>query len=139
MAGLRRTHRTAGPVITRVIGVIVVSAAVPLGSSENLMLNRWRIADAVNELSMLVPCGLLEQIAAALGLNQSIAVEFGQIRRDDGVLRRPQLRERPVEPRSGANTIPRVDGGLTGGSLGTGISVPGVSPPPHNRRPCLAV
>ena len=112
MADLRRTSRAAGPVIARVIGVIVVSAAVPLGSGENLMLNRRRIADAVNELSMLVACGLLEQIAAALRLNQSIAVKLAQIRRDNGVLRRPQLRERPVEPRSGANTIKRVDGGL---------------------------
>src|SRR5258705_11960164 len=139
MAGLRRTSRTAGPVITRVIGVIVVSAAVPLGSSENLMLNRRRIADAVNELSMLVACGLLEQIVAALRLNQSIAVKLGQIRRDNRVLRRPQLRERPVEPRSGANTIPRVDGGLTGASLGTEIPMPGMTARADSRGQCLAV
>src|SRR5258706_7162565 len=111
MADLRRTNRTAGPVITRVIGVIGERAAVPLGSSENLMLNRRRIADAVNQLSMLVACGLLEQIAAALRLNQGIAVKLGQIRRDNGVLWRPQLRERPIEPGSGANTIPRVNSG----------------------------
>ena len=139
MADLRRTDRTAGPVITRVIGVIVVRAAVPLGSSENLMLNRRRIADAVNELSMLVACGLLEQIAAALRLNQSIAVKLGQICRDNSVLRRPQLRERPVEPRSGANTIPRIDGGLTGASLGTEIRVPGVTARADSRRQCPAV
>jgi len=89
MANLRRTSRAAGPVVTRVVGVIVVGAAVPLGSGENLMLNRRRIADAVNELSMLVACGLLEQIAAALRLNQRIAVKLSQIRRDNGVLRRP--------------------------------------------------
>src|SRR5258706_7523499 len=118
MADLRRTNRTAGPVITRVIGVIVVSTAVPPGSGENLMLNRWRIADAVNELSMLVPCGLLEQIAAALRLNQSIAVKLAQSRRDDGGLRRHQLRERPVGPGSDANTITRVDSGPSGASLG---------------------
>src|SRR5678816_1330309 len=105
MANLRRTSRAAGPVVTRVVGVIVVGAAVPLGSGENLMLNRRRIADAVNELSMLVACGLLEQIAAALRLNQRIAVKLSQICRDNGVLRRPQLRERPVEPGSGANTL----------------------------------
>src|SRR5712675_1254656 len=104
MADLRRTSRVAGPVIARVIGTIVVSAAVPLGSGENLMLNRRRIADAVNELPMLVACGLLEQIAAALRLNQRIAVKLAQVRRDNGVLRFPQLRERPVEPRPGADT-----------------------------------
>ena len=48
---------------------IRVSAAVPLGSRENLVLNRWRIADAVNDLSMLVASGLFEQIAAALRLD----------------------------------------------------------------------
>src|SRR5947207_10493306 len=127
MADLRRTKRTAGPVITHVIAIIVVRAAVPPGSSENFMLNRRRIGDAVNELSMLVARGLLEQIAAALRLNQRIAVKLAQIRRDDGVLRRPQLRERPVEPRSGANTITRVDGGPSGASLGTQIGVPGVT------------
>src|SRR5580704_7717650 len=139
MADLRRTSGAAGPVIASVIGVIVVSAAVPLGSGENLMLNRRRIAEAVNELSMLVACGLLEQIAAALRLNQSIAVKLAQIRRDNGVLRRPQLRERPVEPRSGANTITRVDGGLSGASLGAEIGVPGVTARADSRRKCLAV
>src|SRR5258705_9973034 len=139
MADLRRTNRAAGPVITRVIGVIVVRAAVPPGSGENLVLNRRRIADAVNELSMLVACGLLEQIAAALRLNQSIAVKLAQIRRDDGVLRRPQLRERPVEPRSGANTITCVDGGLSGASLGTEIGVPGVTARADSRRKRLAM
>src|SRR5712691_187695 len=139
MADLRSTNRTAAPVVTRVIGVIVVRAAVPPGSGENLMLNRRRIAGAVNELSMLVACGLLEKIAAALRLNQSIAVKLPQIRRDDGVLRRPQLRERPVEPRSGANTITRVDGGLSGASLGTEIGVPGVTARADIRRKCLAV
>src|ERR1700680_435030 len=114
MADLRRTSGAAGPVIAGVIGVIVVGAAVPLGSGENLMLNRRRIADAVNDLSMLVACGLLEQIAAALCLNQSIAVKLAQVRRDNGVLRLPQLRERPVEPRSGADPITRVDGRQAG-------------------------
>src|SRR5215831_16364975 len=112
MTDLRSTNRAAGPVITRVIGVIVVRAAVRPGSGQNLVLNRRRIADAINELSMLIACGLLEQIAAALRLNQSIAVKLAQIRRDHGVLRRPQLRERPVEPGSCADTITRVDRGL---------------------------
>src|SRR4051812_48880327 len=98
MADLRGTIRAAGPVITRVIGVIVVRAAVPLRPGENLVLNRRRIAGAVNELSVLVARGLLEQIAAALRLHQRVAVKLPEIRRDDGVLRRPQLRERPVEP-----------------------------------------
>src|SRR4029077_1350781 len=109
MAHLRRTSRAAGPVVASMVGVIRVSAAVPLRSRKNFVLNRWRIAHAVNELSMLVACGLLEQIAAALRLNQSIAVELAQIRRDDGVLRLPQLRERPVEPGPGADTVTRVD------------------------------
>src|ERR1700719_421243 len=139
MAHLRRTSGAAGPVVARVVGVIVVSAAVPLRSRKNVVLNRWRIADAVNDLSMLVACGLLEQIAAALRLNQSIAVKLAQIRRDDGVLRRPQLGERPVEPRSGANTITRVDGGLSGTSLGAEIGVPGVTARADSRRECLAV
>src|SRR6266550_957577 len=139
MADLRRTSRTAGPVVTRVIGVIVVRAAVPPGSGENLMLNRRRIADAVNELSMLVACGLLEQVTAALRLNQRIAVKLAQIRGDDGVLRRPQLRERPVEPGSGANTIARVDGGLARASLGAQIGVPGVTARADSRRKRLAV
>ena len=89
MAHLRRISRAAGPVVARVVGVIRVSAAVPLGSRENLVLNRWRIADAVNDLSMLVARGLLEQIAAALRLNQSIAVKLAQVLRDNGVLRLP--------------------------------------------------
>ena len=89
MADLRGTRRAAGPVVAGMVGVIRVSAAVPLGSRENLVLNRWRIAHAVNDLSMLVACGLLEQIAAALRLNQSIAVKLAQVLRDNGVLRLP--------------------------------------------------
>src|SRR4029077_6417040 len=114
MAHLRRTRRAAGPVVARVVGVIGVSASVPLGSRKNLVLNRWRIAHAVNDLTMLVACGLLEQIAAALRLNQSIAVKLAQVRRDNGVLRLPQLRERPVEPRPDADPVTRVDGRQAG-------------------------
>src|ERR1700719_3644576 len=139
MAHLRRTTRAAGPVVARVVGVIHVSAAVPLGSRENLVLNRWRIAYAVNDLSMLVACGLLEQIAAALRLNQSIAVKFAQVLRNNGVLRLPQLRERPVEPRPGADTVARVDGRLSGTSLGAEIGVPGVTARADIRRKRLAV
>src|ERR1700676_3367732 len=139
MAHLRRTTRAAGPVVARVVGVIRVSAAVPLGSRENLVLNRWRIAHAVNDLSMLVACGLLEQIAAALCLNQSIAVKLAQVRRDNGVLRLPQLRERPVEPRSGADPITRVDGRQAGTTLGTEIGVPCVTAGADSRRKRLAV
>src|SRR6202045_521291 len=139
MAHLCRASRVAGPVFARVVGVIRVSAAVPLRSRENLVLNRWRIADAVNDLSMLVACGLLEQIAAALRLNQSIAVKLAQVLRDNGVLRRPQLRERPVEPRSGANTITRVDGGLSGASLGAERGVPGGTARAHSSRKRQAV
>src|ERR1700676_5008032 len=139
MAHLRRTTRAAGPVVARVVGVIRVSAAVPLGSRENLVLSRWRIADALNDLSMLVACGLLEQIAAALRLNQSIAVKLAQVLRDNGVLRLPQLRERPVEPRPGGDTVTRVDGRLSGTSLGAEIGVPGVTARANSRRKRLAV
>ena len=97
------------------------------------------IADAVNYLSMLVACGLLEQIAAALRLNQSIAMKLAQIRRDNGVLRLPQLRERPVEPRPGADTVTRVNGRLSGPRLGAEIGVPGVTARTDSRRKRLAV
>src|ERR1700693_3594533 len=139
MAHLRRTSRAAGPIVARVVGAIRVSAAVPLGSRENLVLNRWRIAHAVDDLSMLVACGLLEQIAAALRLNQSIAVKLAQVLRDNGVLRFPELRERPVEPRPGADTGARVDGSPSGTSLGAEIGVPGVTARANSRRKRLAV
>src|SRR3984893_19143385 len=105
------------------VGVIRVSAAVPLRSRKNFVLNRWRIADAVNDLSMLVARGLLEQIAAALRLDERVSVKFAKVRGNDGVLRLPQLRERPVEPRPGADTITRVNGRLSGTSPGAEISV----------------
>src|SRR5580698_2012891 len=121
------------------IGVIHISAAVPLRSRENFVLNGRRIADAVNDLSMLVACGLFEQIATALRLDQRVSVKFGKVCRNDGVLRRPQLRERPVEPRPGADTVTRVDGGLSGTSLSAEISVPGVTTRADSRRKGLAV
>jgi len=67
------------------VGVIHVIAAVPLRSRENFVLNRWRIADAVNDLSMLVACGLFEWIAAALRLDKRVSVKFGKVCRNDGV------------------------------------------------------
>ena len=100
------------------VGVIRVSAAVPLRSRKNFVLNRWRIADAVNELPILVARGLLEQIAAALRLDERVSVQFGKVCRNDGVLRLPLLRERIVEPRSGADTVTRVDGGFSGDEPG---------------------
>src|ERR1700720_3016601 len=124
MAHLRRTSGAAGPVVARVVGVIVVSAAVPLRSRKNFVLNRWRIADAVNELSMLVARGLLEKIAAALRLDERVSVKFAKVRGNDGVLRLPQLREGPVEPRPGAVTVTRVDDRLSGTSLRAEIGVP---------------
>src|SRR5579875_3971270 len=96
------------------VGVVRVCAAVPLRSRKNFVLNRWRIADAVNDPSMLVACGLFEEVAAALRLDKRVSVKFGKVCRNDRVLRRPQLRERPVEPGPGADTVPRVDGGLSG-------------------------
>src|SRR5208282_745054 len=78
-------------------------------------------------------------IAAALGLDQRVSVEFGKVCRNDGVLRRPQLRERPVEPRPGADTVTRVDGGLSGTSLSAEIGVPSVTARADSRRKRLAV
>ena len=46
--------------LASMVGGTGVSAAVPLRSRENFVLNRWRIAEAVNDLSMLVARGLLE-------------------------------------------------------------------------------
>ncbi len=121
------------------IGVIRVSAAVPLRSGENFVLNRWRIADAVNDFSMLVACGLFEEIAAALRLDERVSVKFGKVRRNDRVLWRPQLRERPVEPRPGADTVTRVDGGLPRTSLSAEIGVPRVTVRAGSRGKRLAV
>src|ERR1700722_765108 len=105
MADLCGACRAAGPVVASMVGVIRVSAAVPLRSRENFVLNRRRIADAVNDLAMLVACGLFEQIAAALRLDESVSVKFSKVCRNDGVLRLPLLRERPVEPRPGADPV----------------------------------
>src|SRR6202035_2515714 len=99
------------------VGVIHVSAAVPLRSRKNFVLNRWRIADAVNDLSMLVACGLREQIADEARLDKRVSVKFAKVRGNDVVLRLPQLRERPVDPRPGADSGTRVDGKLSGTSL----------------------
>src|SRR4029077_8361183 len=114
MAHLCGTSRAAGPVVASMVGVIRVSAAVPLRPRKNFVLNRRRIADAVNALSMLVACGLLEEIAPALRLDERVSVKFAKVRGNDGVLRLPQLRERPVEPRHGADTVTRVDGRIPG-------------------------
>src|SRR5690348_8376325 len=103
MAHLRRTCGAAGPVVASMVSAIRVSAAVPLGSRENFMLNRRRVADAVNHLPMLVARRLFEQIAAALRLHKRISVKFGKVCRNNRVLRRPQLRVRPVEPRARAD------------------------------------
>src|SRR5690349_17942118 len=121
------------------VGAIGVSAAVPFRSGENFVLNRRRIADAVNDLSVLIACGLFEQIAAALRLDQRVSVKFAKVRRNDGVLRRPQLRERPVEPGPGADAVTRVDGGLSGTRLRAEVRVPGVAARADSRRKRLAM
>src|SRR5262249_39769733 len=139
MAGLRGTCGAAGPVVASMVGVIHVSAAVPLRSRENFVLNRWRIPDCVNDRSMLVACGLFEEIAAALRLDKRVSVQFGKVCRNDGVLRCPQLRERPVEPGPGADTVTRVDGRLSRTSLSAEIRVPGVTARADSRRKRLAV
>jgi len=66
-------------------------------------------------------------------------VKFGKVCRNDGVLRRAQLRERPVEPGPRADTVTRVDGGLSGPSLSAEICVPGVTARADSRRKRLAV
>ena len=61
------------------VGVIGVGAAVPFRSGKNFVLNRRRIADAVNDLPMLVARGLLEEIVAALRLDERISVKVGEV------------------------------------------------------------
>src|SRR3954467_9582716 len=139
MADARGAGRAARPVVTRVIGAGVVGAPVPLRAGENLVLDRRRVADAVNQLPVLVARRLLEQVAAALRLHQRIAVQLAEVRRDDGVLRRPQLRERPVEPRPLADAIARVDGGLPGARLRAQVRVPRFAARADSRRELLAV
>ena len=78
MAHLRRTSRAAGPVVARVVGIIRVSAAVPLRSRKNCVLNRWRIADAVNDLSMLVR-GLSAGDTVAVPVNPIVAVRADRL------------------------------------------------------------
>src|SRR6185436_5973275 len=79
MADLRGTRGAARPVVARVVGVIAVGAAVPFRSGKNFVLNRRRIADAVNHLPMLVARRLLEEIVAALRLDQRISVKVGEV------------------------------------------------------------
>src|SRR5207244_9897202 len=118
---------TARPGGARVVGVIGVGEAAPFRSGEHLVLNRRRIANAVNHLPMLVARGLLEEIVAALRLDQRISVKIGEVYRNKGVLRRTQLRVRPIEPGPCADTVTRVDGGLPGTSLSAEIGVPGMT------------
>src|SRR3984893_18632885 len=78
MADLRGTRGAARPVVARVVGAIGVGAGVPFRSGKNFVLNRRRIADAVNHLPTLVARGLLEEIVAALRLDERIAVKVGE-------------------------------------------------------------
>ena len=66
-------------------------------------------------------------------------MKFGKVCRNNGVLRLPLLRERPVEPRPGADTVTRVDGGLSGASLRAEIGVPRARARADSRRKPLAV
>ena len=79
VADLRGTRGAARPAVARVVGAIGVGAAVPFRSGKNFVLNRRRIADAVNHLPMLVARGLLEEIVAALRLDECISVKVGEV------------------------------------------------------------
>src|SRR5436190_24217192 len=66
LADLRGTRGAATPVVARVVGAIGVGAAVPFRSGKNFVLNRRRIAVAVNQLPMLVARGLVDDLVDAL-------------------------------------------------------------------------
>ncbi len=126
-----------GPVVASMVGVIRVSAAVPLRSRKNFVL---KIGGVSPMRGMSCPCSLRadrrEQIAAALRLDERVSVKFAKVRGNNGVLRLPQLRERPVEPGPGADAVTRVDGGLSGASLSAGDHAPcrGVTARAHSGR-----
>ncbi len=127
MADLSRTGAAAGPIIAGVIGGVGKGTAIGLRAGKNVVLNWREVALAADHLSILGTCGLLKQIAAALRLYQRVSMEFGEVLRNDGVLRLPQLCKRPVEPRAGADTVAGVHRRLAGASLGTEICAPGVT------------
>ena len=127
MADLSRTDAAAGPIIAGVIGGVGKGAAIGLRAGKNVVLNWREVALAADDLSILGTRGLLKQIAAALRLYQRVSVEFGEVLRNDGVLRLPQLCKRPVEPRAGADTVAGVHGRLAGASLRTEICAPSVT------------
>ena len=53
------------------------------------MLNRRRVAYAVDDLALLGSRGLLEKIAAALRLHERVSVKLGKVHGNVRVLRRP--------------------------------------------------
>src|SRR5262245_21839977 len=139
MADLRGTCGTARPVVACVVGVVGEGAAVPFRAGQNFVLNRRRIPNAMNHPPMLVASGLLEEIGAALRLDQRISVKIGEVHRNEGVLRRAQLRVRPIEPRAFADAVTRVDRWLSGTSLSAEIGVPSMTAGADSRRERLTV
>jgi hypothetical protein len=74
MAHLCGTFAAARPIVAGVVGFVRVSAAVGLRAGEDVVLDRRRIAYAVNDLALLGSRGLLEKIAATLRLDECVSV-----------------------------------------------------------------
>ena len=66
MAYLGGALAAARPIVAGVVGLIRVGAAVGLRAGEDVVLDRRRVAYAVDDLALLGSRGLLEKIAAAL-------------------------------------------------------------------------
>src|SRR5262249_27260578 len=94
----------ARPVAARVIGAVGEGGSIQLRSGEDVVLVR-RIADALDRLAFFSQCGDLREIVAAPGHFERVAVQVGHALRDPSVLR--------VVPRTSADAIARVDGGLS--------------------------
>jgi hypothetical protein len=90
-------------------------------------------------LALLGSRGLFEKIAAALRLDERISMKFPEILGNDRVLRLTQLAPRCVVPGSGADAVTRIDGRLSGTSLGAEVGVPGVIARAHGGSQRLAV
>ena len=70
--------------------------------------------------------GLLEEIAAALRLDQRVTVKLAEVLGNDRVLRLAELGVGIVVPGAGADAVARIDGGLAGAGLRAEVGAPGV-------------
>jgi hypothetical protein len=122
-----------------VVGTIRVRAAIRLRAGEDIVLDWRRVTDAVDYLALLGPRGLLEKIAAALRLDERVAVKLAEVLRNDRVLRVAKLGQRSVVPGALANTVASIDGRLARPSLSTQVSVPSVTAGANRASERLAV